>query len=61
MVVDEAVAEIIGTVLQEEYTLLDTGVGVFRYCKALYDVKFRQIEGNGQKFSPIKLSNSVVR
>ena len=27
------------------------------YCKALYEVKFSQIEGNGWKFSHIELSN----
>ena len=35
-----------------------TDDAIFR--KALCDVKFRQIEGNGRKFSPIELSNSVI-
>ena len=29
----------------------------WRFCKALCDVKFRKIEGNGRKFHQIKLSN----
>ena len=29
-------------------------------CKALCDVKFSQIEGNGRKFSQIELSNYVL-
>ena len=32
---------------------------VLCYCKALWDVTFRQIEGNGRKFRHIELSNSV--
>ena len=32
----------------------------WRYCKALCDVKLRQIEGNGKKFRHIELSNSVI-
>ena len=32
----------------------------WRYCKALCDVKFRKIEGNGRTFRHIKLSNSVI-
>ena len=30
-----------------------------RYCQAASDVKYSHIEGNGQKFSHIELSNSV--
>ena len=30
------------------------------YCKALWDVKFNQIEGKGRKYSHIKLSHSVI-
>ena len=30
------------------------------YCKALCDVKFCQIKGNGRKFSHIELSNAVI-
>ena len=32
----------------------------WRYCKALCDVKFSQMEGNGRKFRHIQLSNSVI-
>ena len=38
--------------------------GVFdwwRYCKALCDERFRQIEGKGRKFSHIELSSSVIK
>ena len=31
-----------------------------RYCKALCDVKFSQIEGNSRTFCHIEISNSVV-
>ena len=31
-----------------------------RYCKALCDVKFSQIEGNGREFSHKEISNSVI-
>ena len=30
------------------------------YCKALWEVKFRQIERNGRTFRHIELSNSVI-
>ena len=33
---------------------------MWRYCKALCNVKFSQIEGNGQKFSHIERSNGVI-
>ena len=33
----------------------------WRYCKAVCDVKFSQIEGNGKKCRRIELSNSVIR
>ena len=29
-------------------------------CKALYNIKFRQIERNGRKLRHIELSNSVI-
>ena len=32
----------------------------WRYCKALWDVKIRQIEGIRRKFRPIQLRNSVI-
>ena len=32
----------------------------WRNCKALCYIKFRQIEGKGQKFSYIELSNSII-
>ena len=32
----------------------------WRYCKARYDVEFREIEGNGRKFCKIELSNSII-
>ena len=32
----------------------------WRYCKALYDEKFFQTEGNGRKFRHIQLNNSVI-
>ena len=32
----------------------------WRNCKALCDINFRQIEGKGQKFSYIELSNSII-
>ena len=31
-----------------------------RYCKAVCDVKFSQIEENGQKCCHIQISNSVI-
>ena len=33
---------------------------VLSYCKALCDVQFRQIEGNGRTFRHILLSNGVI-
>ena len=39
-------------------SLYVTDDAIFR--KALCDVKFRQIEGNGWKFRHIELSNSVI-
>ena len=30
------------------------------YCKALGDVKFSKIEGNGRKFRHIQISNSFI-
>ena len=33
----------------------------WHFCKALCDIKFSQIEGNGLNLRHIKLSNSVIR
>ena len=33
----------------------------WRYRNALGDVKFSLIEGNGRKFSPIDISNSILK
>ena len=32
----------------------------WRFCKALYDVKFSKVEGNGRTFRHIELSHSVI-
>ena len=50
-------------VLYDRYTLLEKFVRISLYLtdfKALCDVKFHQIEGNGQTFRHIELSNSVI-
>ena len=55
--------------LPRQYSLLDKFWLIllyvrnwWHYCKALCDVKFRQMEGNGRKFRHIyvELSNSVI-